>query len=980
MRWGLGRRGFGQRGFGRSARRRLEGFTVVAGLVLGTSVGPLGIAPSLAQSSEQAIVAQAEDPGFGAGESGAGFAPGTGGATAPSFPGGPTPQQAALLDLTPNPAPEFVAVHIDSISPQVADGAAGSNAVGGVPIVTVQFTVENRAAVPVRDITARLQRGTPESEPASIRTGLTAPEAEFAVAGPFEDVAAELAPGASVQHSVSLPLSAVDGQASLGVIEPGVYPLLVNVNGTPDNQGQLLLDTARTLLPVLPGALRSVRETELAPSAEDPNPALPGAESALVDPAWATPVTMIYPIAAAPTRRATVPGLDGPEPTVHLTDRSLLDELEPEGRLNGLLDALEQVESRSDALNEAICLGIDPETLRTINDIAAGLDVVVDGEQEADRITDAAPAASAWLSRMRAIAGEHCTLALPPAQADLAAVAAVDSTALDSAVGAGPGLEVQRILGVEPLNNVVVPATGTLSEQELGRLTRLQEQRAIIAASAVRTGEDAIPRSGVISLDGGPRALTYDPYLGAALAATSSRPEQPRYSADSQRYWVQADSAEARMQDARASLMAPVLANLAAANSTANGVGTAADAPDLQSAPPAAGTDSDVPIPTDGAPAPNPRQLLVVPPQVWSVDDVSAASFLDILATQLNVGTMRAVALSDALDSAPVDPAPARLATPELGVPITPDTLGQQFAESELENEAPSDSLVPGDAPDIDPGAVDVATIGRVREAMRQLGILRTVIDTDDPSAVNADAFLDPLRSEALRALTTTGRRAGGAGTIDSIEAVFGEPTAASGPTTGRAARDASAASLSRLEDALFQAFAEIELLPPGTVYRMASPNSPLLLVARNGLPFPIRVGVKVDTPEGIRVDSDGQIAVPTAGSRTVQLPAETSDTQGRRAQITMQLVTSQGTPLSDRVEISVQSGGSRVALIFTIAALLAAAALVLRRYFVVRRGRVRGSGRDHGATLDSTSNHTSDRAMNASSDPTSDTSQEGRS
>lgn len=898
---------------GLDTRRRvawlLVAWLVVAGLVVsGVSLSSsAGVAS--AHSRDSTIVAQAAPLSIDSND-----ADTTGAASTPGVPDGPTPQQAAALDLIPNPAPRFVAVHIDAISPHVADGSVGTNGVGGVPIVTVDVTLENRSTVPVHDIAVRLQRGAGDVEPARIRTGLHAPETDFPIAGPFEDVIQTLAPGAQIQHTVSLPLSAVPPQAqlapqpSLAVTEPGVYPLLVNVNGTPDGLGPVLLDTARTLLPVLPGALRD----------------LPRASAGAKTPARAVPLTMLYPIAAPPTRRASVPGIDGPEPAVHLGGSRLLTELAPDGRLSGLLDALEDAEEQSAALRSAICVALDPETLRTVDDIAAGMPVKVDGGSDPKLLDDARGYASVWLDRVRALVAGHCVVALPPAQVDLAAVAATDSAALTEAVRDGPLLEVQRIVQAEPLPDVVVPPTGTLPANRPADGAPPLAPRAIIAASAVRTATGAIPRSGVIGLDDGTSALTYDPYLGAALAATGPAPEQPRYSAPEQRYWVQADSAEARMQDARAAAVAPVLATLAEESPGAQGADGSGD-----------GASNDAGGAGAAGAATEPRNVLVVPPQVWDVDGVSAASFLDVLATQLDSGAMRAVPLTEALAAAPVAQGPAHLATAELGAPITSDTLGQKVTGlSEIG--APYNEGIP----DIDPGAIDIATIGRLREALNQLATLRSVVDTDDPSAARASAFLDPLRSEALQALTVTGRRSGGDGTIGSLETQFGQSGRESGPTTGRQARSRATESVQRLEGVLTQSFAEIELLPPGTVYQMASPNSPLLLVARNGLPFPIRVGVTVDSPAGIHVDTAGQIAVPTAGSRTVQLPAQTSTKQGKRTVITMQLVTARGTPISQPVQISVQSGGSRIALIFTIGALVVAAALVLRRFIAVRLGR----------------------------------------
>lgn len=866
----------------------------------GLALTPLGVAAGLDPTATLPTAAAQSDEGAAAG---------AGAATAPGHPGAPTPAQAADMQLVPNPSPEYLSLSIDSVSPQVADGSPGAETVNGVPIVTVEVTVRNVSSVPVDGVSLRLQRGEGTSEPAAARAGLVQPETQFTVTGPFERVAESLAPGEEVQASVAMALSRVDGTASLGIETPGVYPLLVNVNGTPGEGPAAQLADARTLLPVLPGALRHLADPA-ADAEADPDAAEPPADDAAPTPA-AVDVTMLYPIAAAPTRRATVPGLDGPNPTVHLTDDSLLGELGQDGRLTGLLSALEAAEERNADLEQAICLAVDPELLRTVADIADGQEVVVDGPEEARRVPDTAGPARDWLDRLRGLAERHCVVPLPPAQVDLAAVAATDSAGLSAAVTDGPGLEVRRILGVEPLPNVSVPATGTISEATLERLPGLEPHRLVVASNALRTPQGTRPAPGAADLGEGRTALGFEPTLATALAATGTRPENPRFAVPEQRYWLEADSPEARLQDARAALLAPAVA---------------------------AAADADTATTDDDGSLPPGRQLTVVPPQVWTLDDVGIESFLDTLGAQLSAGTMRAVPLTDALDAPPATPDPVAVDAVDFGSPITTDTLGQDMPE--LSGIGATGATA---GPDTDPGAVDVATIGRIAEAMRRLGTLRTIVDTDDPSAATADDFLDPLRSEALRALSATGRRAGGDGSIESLEARFGQDAGpAQGPTTGRGARQASIAATDRLVAALDQAFTEIELLPPGTVYRMASPNSPLLLVARNGLPFPIRVGVRVDTPPGVRVDAAGQIAVPASGSRTVQLPAETSASDGRRAGITMQLTTAEGAPLSDPVQVAVQSGGSRVALVFTVAALVAAVALVARRVVVVRRGRGR--------------------------------------
>lgn len=847
-------------------------------------------------------------------------------------PGAPSPEEAENLGLVPTPAPRFARVAIDEVTPQVADGAPGSDAVSGIPRVTVRGTITNGSNSTIRNITVRLQRGEGTTQSSAVRDGLGAPASAFGVGGPPQQIPGTLDPGQSTTFAVSLPLAAIDGP-SLQIDTAGVYPLLAAASGTVQGEGDVRLDEARTLLPVMPSALRL----------------LPGGGDAASegDTAPAGDLTIVYPIAAAPTRRAVLPGLDGPAPSVHLTDSSLLDALADGGRLTGLLDALEASEEKNPQLRDAVCLAIDPELLRTVDDIAAGTEVVVDGPEEARRVPDTAAPAAAWLDRLRGLAGTHCTTALPPAQADLDAVAATGSAALADAVGAGPDLELRRVLGdgVDPLD-VTLPTKGTLAPTTLAEQPQLGDRPLLVAASALSTGDGSVPRSGIHALaDSSQSVLAFDPSLGAALAATGSVPENPRYSDPEERYWLESDSAAARLQHARASLLAPVLAALTEdGGDEGENEGTMAAATEAGDASAADSSAGSAPGATD----PAARSVLVAPPAVWTLDDDGIRSLLDTASAQITAGHLRPVPLGDALARPAVDPAPVRLDSAALGLAVTPDTLGDDSPEAE----AYSPPTGPGGSPipDSDPGAVDIGTVTRVRRAMATTATLHSLVDTSDPTAATADAFLDPLRSEALRALSTTFRRAGGDGTIASVGLDSGDPLA--GPDTGRLARDAGVQSAKRLENAANDALEAITLIPPGAVYTMASPNSPLLLVARNGLPFPVQVSLVVDTPPGITVDQPGLISVPAAGSRTMQLPTD-SQRSGERSGITIALESPDGTPLSAPVDVEIQTGGSRLAWLFVLGAGLAALLLMVRRYVTVRRANAANTANasDEGST-----------------------------
>ncbi|MCT2097738.1 hypothetical protein M3E00_03920 [Dietzia cinnamea] len=815
-----------------------------------------------------------------------------------------TPEEASAASYIPNPAPALARISIDELTPRALDGAndpagargGGGAAVGteaGVPVVTVSGTITNVGDTPLEAVDVRLQRGPRSADAESVREPLVWSEPSFGVRGEFVRVAEAVPPGASVTYRVSMPARAVPGDPGpdLQLTEPGVYPLLVNVNGTPEGGSPARLDDARTLLPVLeaprPATVPGIDDDEVV----DPTPADEQGPAPV-------PLTVLWPLASSPTRVAAVPGVEGPDPVVMLTDDSLLRELSDSGRLTGLVRAADEAFDGpgGQELRRSMCLAVDPSLLGTVSEIAGGRPVVISDDAGSDRTGDSSargarvrgggdddsgdggattrPAdpeavaadATRWLGELRALADGACVVSLPAAQAGLESVAAVGSTDLTRAALDNAG-SVERILGVAPVPDVVVPASGTLAP---GTAEALAPQgggagSAVVAAPSTRTDTGLVPPPGIVGLAGTAvgRALTYSATIGSALAATGDVPENPRYSDPDTRYWLTADSPAARLQDARAALLAPVV-----------------DAIDAASGPGDATADA--------------QGVLAVPPQVWTVDGESAGSLLESLGAQLAAGRMRALPLTERLTG-----------------PVT----------------VPDGTLAPDPTGAVDPGAPDPAGADRrIATALEAVGTLRSLVDTSDPTSAGAQDHLDPMVTDALRVLSETGRRAGGDG-VDP------------GSGTGEDALARSAARLDRLEETVSASLDRVDLLPPGSVFTMASPNSPLLLVTRNALPFPVRVGVTVTAPEDIRVDPVGVVQIPASGSRTLQVPTQSDAEGGTRHAVTFMLTGPDGRPLSEPVELSVQTGGYPVAQAFALAA--AALALVLggRRYLRYRRG-----------------------------------------
>lgn len=843
-----------------------------------------------------------------------------------------TPQEAIAAEYVPNPAPALARITIEDVTPRVVGDAGGGGPTAidtesGIPTVTVTGTIVNVSETSLESVDIRLQRGPRALDADSVRDPLVWSEPSFPLVGEFQRVTDSLAPGESVPYRVTLPAREVPGRpgVDLQLTEPGVYPLLVNVNGTPIGGSPARLDDARTLLPVLdaPGPA-----DEVAPPPVDDDEVPPPLQA---EPR-PIPLTMLWPLAAPPTRIAHVPGADGPDPVVALTDNSLLHDLSDTGRLTGLVRAADAAFSGpgGQELQEATCVAVDPELLSTVSEMADGRPVVIDtgsgpaAPGELDEPSDprgdtpgvdaqmVATDAARWLDQLRALTEGACVVALPAAQANLDSVSRIgDSTLTATALGRSEFDQssiVERILGVKPVPNVLVPASGTLEPGTTAALAGSTpnavdtpntpatpddaggtDMTALVAAPATRTDTGVVPPPGLVDLAGTPgdRALTYSAALGSALAATGDLPENPRYSDPSTRYWLTADSSAARLQDALAALLAPVID---AANAPSPAPGSTSESPDSASA-----------LASSGDPGTSAEQgILAVPPQVWTIDETAAASLLETLGGQLSSGRMRSVPLTDRL-TGPVTVPAGSLA------------------------EDPTGAADPGES---DPFAADPAgpTDERLRLSLAGISTLRSLVDTSDPTSSGADAHLDPLGSDVLRVLSETGRREGGDGiTLEG--------------DTGSAARVRTASRLDRLERTVASSLARVDLLPPGTVFTMASPNSPLLLVARNALPFPVQVNIDVAAPPDLHVDPVGRIQIPASGSRTLQVPTQSDSEGGVRHTVTFTLHGPDGRPLSDPVELSVQSGGYPLAQAFALAA--AALALVLggRRFLRYRRG-----------------------------------------
>jgi hypothetical protein len=442
----------------------------------------------------------------------------------------------------------FLQVQVERVTPDVVT-------TGSEPMVTVTGTVLNVGDRPVRDVVVRLEHAAAVTSSAGLRTNLAGNVDQYEPVADFITLAPELLRGQRVPFTLRYPLRSQE-LPSLHIKEPGVYPVMVNVNGTPDYGAPARLDDARFLLPVL--------GVPPDPTADATADALP----AVVAPDTSKPVqlTMLWPLADRPRLAAGAPGGTTP---IRLIDDELATSLAPGGRLDTLLSAVEFATSPQvdpdGQVGRATCLAVDPDLLVTVNAMTGGY--VVDNGPDAGNGTPTHPgagqdAAVAWLNRLKALAGRMCVAPATYAQADLDALQRVGDFGLSTIATRGAGDIVDQILGVASVRGATLLGDGPLNGAA-AQLLSSQGQTVAIAAAGVSAqgsaegGTTGSATAGVAPVRYTPQlvAAPFDPAVGAALAGMGSDPQSPSYLDSSLEIPVKHDSAIARRQDALGALL-----------------------------------------------------------------------------------------------------------------------------------------------------------------------------------------------------------------------------------------------------------------------------------------------------------------------------------------------------------------------------------------------------------------------------------------
>jgi hypothetical protein len=424
---------------------------------------------------------------------------------------GPVTAPAAAAPATPAPAadPERpVSVELTRLDPRTV-------APGGT--VTLSMTLTNDGPEPLTDLGVRLQRGEVVTTRAELLAADADPDPMTAAVTPFAPLSGPLEPGATQSFTYTVTT------ADLRMDRDGVYPVLLNVNGTGSDGTQRRVAEVTTSV---------VQQT--------------------APPAAATSVAWLWPLVERTHRDASG----------GFVDDDLAALVSDDGRLDRALAVLERLPTvlapGAPTAGPAVpvTVAVDPALVEELALMADGpYDVA--GEEDAGTGTEAA---ARWLERLRTVAAEHTVVALSYGDVDADALQAAglaaavtrslpgaddpagapdgDTPDVVSARSPGPAgaALLTEVLGVTPRTDLAWAAGGSLRPETLGTLREGGVERVVVSSSALAGGEavlgvdgdGAAARTTVPGADGPVEALVADSGLSGVVGAATATAGGPR--------------------------------------------------------------------------------------------------------------------------------------------------------------------------------------------------------------------------------------------------------------------------------------------------------------------------------------------------------------------------------------------------------------------------------------------------------------------
>jgi hypothetical protein len=739
---------------------------------------------------------------------------------------------------------------VTSIDPALVTAA-------GPTTLTITGTMTNAGPEPLTDLSYRFQRGASLGSDAEVRQELSQPsEPTEQVQRTFTQIQGDLAAGASAPFAFS---AAIADPGGLDVNAPGVYPLMVNVNGAVTLEAGPLearVGELHLLLTVMgvPGA---------APATGDGADVGTGTTKAL-------PVNFVWPLVDRPHL-----GVGG----VFLDD-DLQAAVSPGGRLSILLDGLTDTgASRLPA--GSVTMVIDPQLLDELDRMTSAYRVVAPATDGAGAGPQPPMTALVQAAASAAATAAPTATGSPPTTP---ATQTAGATAPPADTAASPGSTGETTAAGTPgetgtaelpdVGSVEVPGTvaGTgqaAAASYLGRLREVAARYPVVVlpygdpdvVALVRAGlSDQVSTTVQHGREVAKRVLGDEVFGNAATPGTSTMNTSTAYPING------ATDAET-LAALRADGLGTALLSESSVQIDGAEVGAAAIA--------LPGTDQPVPA------------VIAQPDVLNGFDALIDQGRQSGWATRVNALT--GVLAQQSLNGT-VTPAvfmPDRRWSPDApGLQVITELLGTLGASQVIAGIGLSDLAASGstaattDYP-AQARADELSTeyLDRISASRADVASLRQTFastrQTSDPNLV-----LDPLDLALDDAASTAFR---------------------SDPTVGEA-------NLSTVEATTAGLRTGVQISSAGNSYTLASSTSPLVLTVQNNLPYDVPVRVQISGGErvGLTVSDPGVQVVPAGRSQQVKIPAEVS--RSGQFQVSAQLVGEDGTTWGPPVQLSVTS------------------------------------------------------------------------
>jgi hypothetical protein len=247
--------------------------------------------------------------------------------------------------------------------------------------VTVAGTLTNTGGEAIKGLTIRLQRGEVRTTREELAAASRDPDPATEVTPGFRPVPGTLKAGGTLDFSYSIPA------AELHLDRNGVYPVLLNLNGTTDTDGQQRVGELATYV---------IQQPAVTPAR--------------------TTVAWLWPLTERSHRNAAGA----------FVDDGLTQLVGPDGRLDRALTAIERLPATPSPGTAQpvpavpVTLAVDPALVEELELMAAG-PYAVGGDAGAGRGTEAA---RTFLDRLKAVAAVHPVVALPYGDVDADALVA----------------------------------------------------------------------------------------------------------------------------------------------------------------------------------------------------------------------------------------------------------------------------------------------------------------------------------------------------------------------------------------------------------------------------------------------------------------------------------------------------------------------------------------------------------------------------